>query len=61
MEVLDIYLSHLGGSKARLRAAGDAERYERAMDWHWLFFRVTEPLVLVLIPTMFVMAIVKPF
>lgn len=61
MEAFDIYLSHLGGSKARIRASGDSERYERMMDWHWVFFRITEPIVIVLIPAMFVLAIAKPF
>jgi hypothetical protein len=61
MEAFDIYLSHLGGNKTRLRALGDTEGYERAMDWHWKFLRITEPLVIVLVPTMFLVAIVKPF
>jgi hypothetical protein len=61
MEALDIWLSHLGGSKARLAARGDAERYEQVMEWHWRFFRVTEPLVVVLVPFMFVIAVAKPF
>jgi hypothetical protein len=61
MEAFDIYLSHLGGNKTRLLALGNAERYERAMDWHWKFLRVTEPIVIVLAPAMFLIAIVKPF
>ncbi len=31
MEAFDIYLSHLGGNKARVRATGDTERYERVI------------------------------
>jgi len=61
MEAFDIYLSHLGGRKARVRASGDVERYERMMEWHWRFFRVTEPVVMLLVPAMFVIAIAKPF
>ncbi len=61
MEAADIYLSHLGGNKARVRATGDDARYEQVMEWHWWFLRITEPLVLILIPTMFVIAIAKPF
>ena len=61
MEALDIWLSHLGGNKARLRAAGDVNAYERAMRLHMIFLRATEPLVIVLVPTLFVIAIVKPF
>lgn len=61
MEAFDVYLSHLGGSKAHLRATGDDARYERMMDLHWTFFRVTEPIIVVLVPAMFVIAIAKPF
>jgi len=61
MEAFDIYLAHLGGNKARVRATGDAERHERMMDWHWTFLRITEPIVLVLVPAMFFLAVVKPF
>jgi len=61
MEAFDIYLAHLGGNKARVRATGDTERYERVMAWHWTFFRITEPIVVVLVPTMFFLAIAKPF
>jgi hypothetical protein len=61
MEAIDIHLSHLGGNKARIRRSGDPELYERTMARHWLFFRVTEPLVQLLIPLMFVLAIMKPF
>ena len=61
MEAFDIYLAHLGGNKARVRATGDAERHERVMEWHWTFLRITEPIVVVLVPTMFFLAIVKPF
>jgi len=61
MEAVDIYLSHLGGNKARVRAAGDSSRYEQMMDWHWKFLRFSEPVVIVLVPAMFVIAIAKPF
>ncbi|MCP4006157.1 MAG: hypothetical protein GY725_18390 [bacterium] len=61
MEAVDIYLSHMGGSKERIRKTGDMERYERMMGHHWTFFRITEPLVMGLIPLMFVLAVAKPF
>lgn len=61
MEAFDIYLSHLGANKARVRATGDLERYEQVMALHWTFFRVTEPIVIVLVPAMFVLAVAKPF
>jgi Predicted integral membrane protein (DUF2269) len=61
MEAVDIYLSHLGGNKKLIRASGNEDAYERAMSWHWIFFRVTEPIIIILVPLMFVVAIVKPF
>lgn len=61
MEAVDIYLAHLGGNKARIRATGDERRFEQAMQWHWVFLRVTEPIVVILVPAMFFLAIVKPF
>ena len=61
MEVFDIYLSHLGGNKVRVRAEEDPARYEQVMEWHWTFLRITEPIVIVLVPSMFVLAIAKPF
>lgn len=61
MELVDIWLAHLGGNKTRVRQAGDPERYDRVLGWHLTFLRVTEPLVLVLVPTAFLVAIVKPF
>ena len=61
MEAIDLYLSHGGGNKERIRATGDDAHYERMLEWHWRFFRVTEPIVVVLVPTFFVLAIAKPF
>lgn len=61
MEAMDIWLSHMGGAKAHLRQVGDRVGFERAVDRHLFFLRVTEPLVIVLVPLMFVIAIVKPF
>lgn len=61
MELIDIWLAHLGGNKAKVRASGDTERHERVMDLHWRFLRISEPIVVVLIPTMFYLGIVKPF
>ena len=61
MEVVDYYLAHGGGNKRRLRRAGRHERHARMMERHWLFFRITEPIVLVLIPMAIVLAIAKPF
>ncbi len=61
MEALDVYLAHLGGNKARLRAAGDHARHERMMALHWRFLRVTEAIVVILVPAMFVIAVAKPF
>lgn len=61
MEIVDIYLAHGGGNKSRLRRAGDMAGYERMMGWHWVFLRVTEPVVIVLVPAMIFLAVAKPF
>jgi hypothetical protein len=61
MEAVDIYLSHLGGNKAAIRTSGDMARYERFMRYHETFLRATEPIVVILVPLLFVLAIAKPF
>jgi hypothetical protein len=61
MEAVDIYLSHLGGNKARIRRSGDVARYERMVRHHTTFLHVTEPIVVVLVPLLFVLAVAKPF
>ena len=60
MELVDYYISHLGGNKARIRRSGDEVRYERMIRFHWQFFRVTTPLVIVFIPAIFYLAVTKP-
>jgi uncharacterized membrane protein len=61
MEAVDIYLSHMGGSLARLRADAEPARIARLTAHHRLFLRVTEPIVMLLVPALFVIAIAKPF
>lgn len=61
MEAIDIWISHLGGNKEKIRRSGDTERYEAMMAHHWRFFRITEPIVVVLVPLMFFLAVLKPF
>ena len=61
MEAIDIYLSHLGGNKAGIRRTGDLARYERMVSHHTRFLYVTEPIVVVIVPLLFVLAIAKPF
>jgi uncharacterized membrane protein len=61
MEIVDLYLAHGAGNKRRLRRAGLSERHARMMENHWLFFRLTEPIVMVLIPMAIVLSIAKPF
>ena len=61
MEAIDIYLSHLGGNKAAIRRSGDMARYERMVGHHTRFLYVTEPIVVVLVPLLFVLAVAKPF
>jgi len=31
------------------------------MDWHWKLLRITEPVAILRVPAMFVIAIAKPF
>jgi len=61
IEIFDYHLAHFGGNKHRLRKAGDAEAYERAVHKHWMFLVVTSPPVMILGTTVLVLAIVKPF
>jgi hypothetical protein len=61
IEAIDVYLSHLGGNKAGIRRTGDMARYERMVRHHTTFLRVTEPIVVVVVPLLFVLAIAKPF
>jgi hypothetical protein len=61
MEAVDIYLSHLGGNKAGIRRTGDRARYERMVRRHTRFLYVTEPIVVVIVPLLFVLAVAKPF
>jgi hypothetical protein len=61
MEIVDYYISHFGGNKARIRRSGDMAAYERMMGFHWLFFRVSTPLVIAFVPMIFYLAVVKPF
>lgn len=60
MEVVDYYISHLGGNKRRIRAAGNAQRYEKMIRFHWQFFRVSTPLIVVFVPLVFYLAVAKP-
>ena len=60
MEAFDYWISHFGGSKRQWREA-DPRRYERLMQWHWRFFRITTPMVMVFIPVIIYLAAVKPF
>lgn len=61
IEVVDYYISHFGGNKAKIRATGNMERYEAMMQFHWLFFRVTAVLIVIFIPLTYYLAITKVF
>lgn len=61
MEIVDCWLCHFGGNKYRLRRSGDLERHERVVAAHWVFLRVTTPLVIVTVPLVVYLAVVKPF
>lgn len=60
MEAVDYWLSHFGGNKRRIRQSGDLEKYERYIAHHWLFLRVTTPIVATTIPVVIFLAVVKP-
>jgi hypothetical protein len=60
MEAVDYHLSHFRGNKRRIRLLGDTQRYESTVRFHWRFFRITTPLVVVFIPLLFYLAITKP-
>lgn len=60
MEIIDYYISHFGGNKRRIRHSGNPERYEAMTRFHWLFFRVSTPLVMIFVPILFYFAVAKP-
>jgi uncharacterized membrane protein len=60
IEVLDYHLSHLGGSKQRVRRSGDPEAYERAVHVHWLFLLLSSPVVMVFGLLIVFLAVTKP-
>ncbi|MEO0963240.1 MAG: hypothetical protein AAFY01_12550 [Pseudomonadota bacterium] len=60
IEIMDYYLSHFGGNKARHRHAGDMEAYERDVEVHWRFLvSVTWPIVFFGVLVV-VLAVLKP-
>lgn len=61
IEIADYYLSHFGGNKARLRASGDPERYERGIHRHWWFLLITSGPIIVFGVLVLYLATVKPF
>ncbi len=61
METIDYWLAHFGGNKRRIRRTGDLEKYERTMARHWLFLRVSTPIVATTIPAVIFLAVVKPY
>jgi hypothetical protein len=60
IEFVDYYISHMGGNKKKIRATGNMERYEAMTVFHWKFFRVSTPLIVVFIPLIFYLAVTKP-
>ncbi len=47
LEIIDYYISHLGGNKKNIRATSNTARYEAMTRFHWQFFRVSTPLIIV--------------
>lgn len=60
IEIFDYWLSHFGGNKHYIKRTGTAEKYERYIQHHWLFFRITTPLITIFMPMVIFLAIVKP-
>lgn len=60
IEVFDYHLSHLGGSKQRVRRSGDPQAYERAVHVHWLFLLLTSPVVMFFGFLIVFLAVAKP-
>jgi hypothetical protein len=60
IETVDYYISHLGGNKRKIRKSGDSHRYEAMLRFHWRFFQVTTPLIIVFVPLVFYLAVTKP-
>jgi hypothetical protein len=61
IEIADYHLAHFGGNKARARRSGNLERYRSLMRTHWIFLRISEPVVAVFVPLVVYLAIAKPF
>ena len=61
VEVMDYYLAHFSLNKAKIRATGTPEAYEKTIRLHWWFLVVSTPIVIVVITLIFYLAIVKPF
>ena len=61
IELFDYWISHFGGSKRQWRLSGEHQRYEQLMQWHWRFFQITTPIVVIVIPLIIFLAVVKPF
>ena len=60
IEIADYWLSHMGGNKWRIRKQGDDQKYQRYIQHHWTFFRITTPLITIFMPAAIFLAIVKP-
>lgn len=61
MEAIDYWVSHFGGNKTKLRKAGDQQRFEAIVQWHWKFLKTSTPIVGLFIPAIIFLAVVKPF
>lgn len=58
MEIVDVWLSHLGGNLHSLR--GNESALARSRRWHLLFWRITTPIVMLFVPLVVYLAVVKP-
>ena len=60
VEIIDYWISHVGGRKSLHVQRGNDDKYELAILWQMRFFRWTTPLVSLFIPAMIYLAVVKP-
>ncbi|MEZ5504559.1 MAG: hypothetical protein R3F47_05995 [Gammaproteobacteria bacterium] len=61
MEVADYWLSHFGGNKEKLRKRNLPEQYEKAIQMHWRFLKISTPLITIFMPAAIFLAVTKPF
>ncbi|MCG8316583.1 MAG: hypothetical protein MI976_25500 [Pseudomonadales bacterium] len=60
VEIFDYWLSHFGGNKSKLRRRNEMDKYEKAIQQHWKFLKISTPIIIIFVPSVLFLAIVKP-